>query len=160
MKCQQMQTSSQWIHNVQQGETIWKPVFHMSQNLKKYVYFVLFGGPWGDVQRSDWAYIAFQLSSHPYLCTCKIWKYSDKKFLSLNPKYEKIYFFSAYLGGPGGPLTLNQVNENFRAVRSHHRADICITREQNNHQFYIYGSQYKEIWIFGYSGGGGGLGGP
>ena len=30
-----------------------------------------------------------QLSSHPYLCTCEIRKQSDKKFLSLNPKYEE-----------------------------------------------------------------------
>ena len=42
--------------------------------------------------------LLFQLSSHPYLCTCQIRKQSDKKVLSLNPKYEKIYFFS-YLGG-------------------------------------------------------------
>ena len=44
---------------------------------------------------------------------------------------KKILFFS-YLGGPGGPLRRTQVNENFRAVRPHHRADICITREKNN----------------------------
>ena len=82
-------------------------------------------------------------------------KQSDKIFLSLNPIYEKIYFFS-YLGGPGGPLSClcrTQVNENFRAVRPHHRADICITREKNNCQFFIYGPQYTKMCIFGYSGG-------
>ena len=44
------------------------------------------------------------------------------------------------------------MNENFRAVRPHHRANICVTREQNNHQFFIYGPQYKKnlhFWLFG-----------
>ena len=54
---------------------------------------------------------------------------SDKKFLSLNPKYEtNIYFFS-YLGGPGGGgggLISNPGERNFREVRPHHRADIYI----------------------------------
>ena len=96
---------------------------------------------------------------HPYLCICQIRKQSDKKFLSLNPKYDNFCFFS-YLGGPRGPLCRTQVNENFRAVRPHHRADIiCITREKNNSQFFIYGPQYTKMCIFGYSGGGG-LGGP
>ena len=56
---------------VQQGETIWKPVFNL----------LLFRGPWRGLQWSDWAYLAFQLSSHPYLCTCQIRKQSHKKFL-------------------------------------------------------------------------------
>ena len=43
------------------------------------------------------------------------------------------------MGGPGGPLCRTQVNENFRAVRPHNRADKFITREKNNHQFFIYG---------------------
>ena len=34
------------------------------------------------------------------------------------------------MGGPGGgALRRTQVNENFRALRSHHRADKFITRE-------------------------------
>ena len=127
----------------------------MSQNVKKNVYFGIFRGPWGGLQWSDWAYLAFQLSSHPYLCTCQIRKQSDKKFLSLNfkPKIWKNILFFHIWGGPGGPLCRNQVNENFRAVRPHHRADICITREKNNCQFFIYGTQYTKMWIFGYSGG-------
>ena len=47
----------------------------------------------------------------------------------------------------------SQVNENFRAVRPHHRADICITRGKNNLQFFIYGPQYTKMRIFGYSAG-------
>ena len=50
---------------------------------------------------------------------------------------KKLYFFS-YLGGPGGALRRTQVNENFRALRPHNRADKFITREKNNHQFFIY----------------------
>ena len=67
----------------------------MGKNVNKYIYNLgLFLGPWEGFQLSDWAYLAFQLSSHPYLCTCEIRKQSDKKFLCLNPKYEeKKYFF-------------------------------------------------------------------
>ena len=46
------------------------------------------------------------LSSHPYLCTHQIRKQSDKKFLSLNPKYDKnIYVF--HMWGVLGPHTSN-----------------------------------------------------
>ena len=82
----------------------------------------------------------------PYLCICKIRKQYDKNFLSLNPKYD--YYFS-YLGGYGGPLRQTQGYQNFTAVRSHHRADICITRGKYNHQFFIYGPNV--FVIFGYS---------
>ena len=47
------------------------------------------------------AYLPFQLSSHPYLCTCKIKKQSNKKFFNLNPKYEEKTLFFIF-GGPGG----------------------------------------------------------
>ena len=121
----------------------------MGQNVKKKNILGLFWGPWEGLQWSDWAYLAFQLSSHPYLCTCEIRKQSDKKFLSLNQKYEKMILFFIF----GGALRRTQVNENFRAVRSHHRADICITREKNNRPFFIYGPLYTKMCIFGYSGG-------
>ena len=127
----------------------------MGQNVKKKVYF---GGVLGALRGSSMirlTYLAFQLSSHPYLCTCEIRKQSDKTFLSLNPKYEKkIILFFIF----GGSLRRTQVNENFRAVRPHNRADKFITREKNNHQFFIYGPQCEKMRILGYSGGG--LGGP
>ena len=82
------------------------------------------------------------------------------------------------MGGPGGALRRTQVNENFRAVRPHNRADKFIAREKNNHknfravrphnradkfiareknnhQFFIYGPQCEKMRILGYSGGGG-----
>ena len=71
----------------------------------------------------------------PIICTCEIRKQSDKNLISLNPKYE------------------TQVNENFRAVRPHNRADKFIKREKNNHQFFIYGPQCEKNCILGYSGG-------
>ena len=76
---------------------------YMVQNVKKKTYFGLFRGPWGGLQWSDWAYLSFQLSSHPYPCTCRIRKQSDKNFLSLNPKYEKIFIFFIFGGSWGGP---------------------------------------------------------
>ena len=65
--------------------------------------------------------------------------------------------------GPGGALRRTKVNENFRAVRPHHRADICITREKYNTQFFIYGPQMPTIYFFLHFclfGGGGGPGWP
>ena len=107
--------------------------------LKKCIFWGYFGGPEGVFNDQTRPIL---LSSYPltHICTYEIGKQSDKKFLSLTPKYEKIILFS-YLGGPGGALRQTQVNENFRADRPHSRADKCITREKNNHQFFIYGSQ-------------------
>ena len=135
------------------GKQFENQFFIYEPKCKNKLYFGLFRGPWGGLQWSDWAYLAFQLSSHPYPCTCQIRKQSDKKFLSLNPRYEKNILFFSYLGGPGEPLRRTEVNEHFRAVRPHHIADICITRETNNRHFFIYGPLYTKMCIFGYSGG-------
>ena len=101
-------------------------------------------------------YLAFQLSSHPYLCTCEIRKQSDKKFLSLNPKYETNNTFS-YLGGSWGGLTLNPGERNFRAVRSHYRADKFITRAKNITSFSYMGPNVQKCTFWAIRGG---LGGP
>ena len=80
-----------------------------------------------------------------------------KTIISPNHMYNTFFIF----GGFWGALCRTEVNENFRAVRPHNRADKFITREQNNNQFFIYGPQCEKIRILGYSGGGGGgLGGP
>ena len=148
-----MQPSSNGDICTTRGNNLKTSFSDTSQNVQINVYFGLFRGPLGGLQWSDWPYLAFQLSSHPYPCTCQIRKQSEKKFLSSNPKYEKNIYFFSYLGGPGGPLRRTQVNEIFRAASPHNRADICITREKNNHQFFIYGPQYTKMCIFGYSGG-------
>ena len=156
-KCQQMQASSQEIYV--QGKRI-ENQFFIYIWAKMFSFFTIWGAlgglqwsdwaylaspwahrgphapPWGGLQWSDWAYLTFQLSSHPYLCTCEIRKQSEN-FLSSNPQNEK----------------------KFRAVRPHHRADKFITRETNNHQFFLFRPQCEKIRILGYSGGGG-LGGP
>ena len=46
---------------------------------------------------------------------------------------KKTPFFS-YLGVLGGGGLMWNPGENCMAVRPHHRADICITREKINHQ--------------------------
>ena len=61
-------------------------------------------------------------------------------------------------GGGGGALGRTQVNENFRAVRPHNREDKFITRDKNNHQFFIW-AQCEKKSHFGLFGEGG-LGGP
>ena len=60
-------------------------------------------------------------------------------------------------GGPGEALRRTQVNENFRAVRPHNRADKFITREKIITSFSYMGPNVKKMRILGYSGG---LGGP
>ena len=96
----------------------------MDQNVKKMYILGAFWGPREGLQLSHWAYLAFQLSSHPYICTCEIRKQSDKTFLSLNPNMKNNTFFHIWgvLGG-GGALRRIQVNENVRAVRPHNRAN-------------------------------------
>ena len=75
---------------------------------------------------------------------------------------KKILLFFIFGGGGGswGALRRTQVNENFRALRPHYRADKFIKREKNNRQFFIYGPQCNFFSHFGLFGGGGGLGGP
>ena len=129
---------------VQQGETIWKPGFHTwAKMFKKKSILGYLGGP---DQWSDWAYLAFQLSSHLYLCTCQIRKQSYKKFLSLNPNYEKNILFFIFGGSnPGerkfrGSKTSSQsrhmYNKGNKATRSPE-----ISREQVQKltpQFFLY----------------------
>ena len=93
----------------------------MSQNAKKIYILGYLGGPEG----------VFNDQTGPILLSSYPLTQSDKKYVSLNPKYENKYTFFSYLGSPGVPLCRTQVNENFRAVIPHHRADICITRETN-----------------------------
>ena len=83
-----------------------------------------------------------------YLCTCQIRKQSDKKFLSLNPKYEKINFFS-YLRA----LTSNPGERKYQGSKTSSQSRHMYRGKTNNHQFFIYGPQYKFVCIFGYSGG-------
>ena len=89
----------------------------MSQNVNKIYILGLFWGPWGGLQWSDWAYLAFQLSSHPCLCTCELRKQSDKQFLSLNPKYENIILFFIF-GGSWGGLTSNPGKRKFQGSKT------------------------------------------
>ena len=69
---------------------------------------------------------------------------------------KKNTFFS-YLGVLGGPLRRTQVNENFRAVRPHHRADICITREKITASFSYMGHNIQKYAFLAIRGA---LGGP
>ena len=100
---------------VQQGGNNLKTSFSdTSQNVQINVYFGLFRGPLGGLQWSDWPYLAFQLSSHPYPCTCQNKETIWKEIFKFKPKiWKNIYFFS-YLGGPGGPYIRTQVNKIFR----------------------------------------------
>ena len=59
----------------------------MGQNVRKNIYFGLFGGPWG----------IFNVQTGPILLS------SDEKFLSLNPKYDKNNTFFHIWGVLGDP---------------------------------------------------------
>ena len=80
---------------------------YMGQNMPKKW---LFEGPLGGLQWSDWAYLAFQLSSHPYLCTCEIRKQSDQK-------YDKNIFFF-HIGGSWGTPTSNPALPNCQGSKT------------------------------------------
>ena len=129
-----------------------KPSFSfMGQNVNKIYILGLFWGPWEGLQLSEWAYLAFQLSSHPYLCTCEIRKQSDKKFLSLNPKYDKNNTFFIF-GGSWAGLTSNPGEQKFQDSKTSLQSRQIYNRGKNNHQFFIYGPQCAKMHILGYSG--------
>ena len=85
--------------------------------LKKYIFWGYFGGPEGVFNDQTKTYLAFQLSSHPYLCTCEIRKQSDKTFLSLSPKYAKNNTFFIF-GGSWGGLTSNPGERKFQGSKT------------------------------------------
>ena len=132
----------------------------MGQNVKNKLYF---GGILGALRGSSMIRLNLScfpaIHSPPYLCTCEIRKQSDKTFLSLNPKYEKIILFFHIWGGPGGgggPYVEPRWTKITEQLSPHNRADKFIKWEKNNHQFFIYGPQCEKMRILGYSGGGGG----
>ena len=51
-----------------------------------------------------------------YICTCQIRKQSDKKFLSLNPKYDFFFFF--IFGGSWGALMSNPGERKFQGSKT------------------------------------------
>ena len=100
---------------VQQGENNLKTIFFIyGPKCKKKLYF---GGPEGVFNDQTKPILLFQLSSHPYLCTCEIRKQSDRTFLSLNPKYEKIILFLIF-GGSWGGLTSNPGERKFQGSKT------------------------------------------
>ena len=146
-----MQPSSQWRHMYNKGKQFEGQFFIYEPKCKINVYFGLFRGPWRGLQWSDWAYLAFQLSSHPYLCTYQIRKQSEKKFLSLNPKYENnLYFF--HIWGYWGALMSNPGERKFHGSKNSSQSRHMYNKGKNNHQFFKYGPQYTKMCIFGYSG--------
>ena len=79
--------------NVNKGKQFENQFFIYGPKCKQNVYFGLFGGGGGPEGSSIIRLgLAFQLSSHPYQYTCQIRKQYDKKYLCLNPKYEKRSF--------------------------------------------------------------------
>ena len=145
---------SPWRH-VQQGKTIENQFFIYGQNVL-FFYFWLFEGPWGASK------IRLGLSCFPAIHS-PIFKYMWNKeaiwseLFRFNSKIWNKYFFFIW-GGVLEALTSNPGLPNFQGSIRHHRAEKCMTREQNNQQFFIYGPQCDKNRIFGYSGGGG-LGG-
>ena len=111
----------------------------MSQNVK-YVHMLGYlGGPEGVFNDITGAYLAFQLSSQPYLCTCQIRKQSDKNFLSLNPKYE-----NKYMSNPG--------QRKLQGTKTSSQSRHMHNKENNNYQFSYMGHNIQKkiiFWLFG-----------
>ena len=102
-----MQPSSQWDICTTRGNNLKTSFPYMSQNVKKYIYFGLFRGPRGGGGSSmiRLGLSCFPAILSPYLCTFQIMKQSDKKFLNLNPKYEKNILFFIFGGSLGVPMS-------------------------------------------------------
>ena len=149
-----MQTSSQWRHMYNKGKQFETQSFIYGPKCKKYIYFGAILGALRGSSNDQTGPIL--LSSYPlilYLCICGIRKQSDKKNM------KKLILFLLIQAGPGGGLTSNQVNENFRAVRPHYRADKFITRKKIITSFSYMGPNVQKC-TFWATRGGGGLGGP
>ena len=88
--------------NVQQGETIWKPVFHMSQNVKKNYILGYLGGP-------EASKIRLGLSCFPAILSPISMYMSNKETIwyeifKLKPQIWKKYTFFFHIWGVlGGP---------------------------------------------------------
>ena len=114
-KCQQMQTSSQWRQTyVHEGETIWKPDFHIWAKMEK-IY----------ISRGLRGSSMIGLSCFPAIFSPVSMYMSNKETIwqeisKFKPKIWKKYTFFIF-GGSCVALCRTQVNENFRAVRPHHR---------------------------------------
>ena len=93
-KCRYHHSGDIYIHTGKQLKT---SCSYMGQNVKKFIFLAIWGAL-GGLQWSDWAYLALQVYSHQYLCTCEIRKKSDKNFLSSNPKYENKNNFFIFEG--------------------------------------------------------------
>ena len=117
-------------------ENNWKPVFHIwAKMLNKCIFWVIWGAL-GVAFNDQNVYLAFQLSSHPYLCTCEIRK--------------QIQNMKKYIWRVLGALTLNQGLPNFQGSQTSSQNRQMYYKGENNHEFFIYGGKNC---IFGYSGG-------
>ena len=106
-------------------------------------------GP-GGLQWSDWTYLAFQLSSHPYLCTCEIREQSDTNFISSNTKYEQNIIFPIWgVLGPGLP--------NFHGSKTSSQSRQIYNKENKITTTFSYmGSNVKKCTFWAIRGRGGG----
>ena len=127
----------------------------MDKNVKKIIYF---GGPEG-VFNDHTGPILLSSYTLTHLCTCEIRKQSDKKLLSLNPKYEINHIWGGP-GGGGGGLMSNPGERHFQGSKTSEQSRQMYKKGINNHPFFIYGAQCEKKKHFGIFGGGGGPGGP
>ena len=129
----------------------------MWRNVHFWLFYSYLAGTGGPLRQTQGYQIFMTVRSHHRADKCITRTKSNRQFLSyiwaLMWKNVHFWLFCSYLGGPGGPLRRTQGYQIFRAVRSHHRADKFITRENNNHQLFIYGPQCEKMRILGYSGG-------
>ena len=112
--------------------------------MKKKTFFSYLGGPGGALCRTQVNENFRAVRPHHRANICITREKITASFSYMGHNIQKCVFL-VIRGALGGSLCRTQVNENFRAVRPHHRANICITREKNNSQFFIYGPHF---WLF------------
>ena len=136
-KCQKMQTSSQWRHMHNKRKPLKTCFSYIVQNVNNiyiigyYFFFFLGGGArgLGCIQLwSDWAYLALQLSAHPYQCDLNL-KITFKVHIQ-NMNQIKLLSFFFIFGGPGA-LTSNPGLTNLQGSKTSSQNKKCITRKQN-----------------------------
>ena len=105
----------------------------MWRNVHFWLFYSYFGGSWGTLT-SNLGLPNFQgsktSSQRRQMYNKKTKTTSLYNIWALMWRNVNFWLFYSYLGGPGGPLRRTQGYQIFRAVRSHHRADKCITRKK------------------------------
>ena len=152
-----MQPSSQWRHIFNKGKQFENQLFIHKPKCKQNIYFGLYRGPEGVFNDQTGPILLSSYTLIDIYGPCQIRKQSDKKFLSLNPKYDKnILKFFSYLGGPGGALMSNPGERKFQGSKSSSQSRQMYNKGEKTASFSYMGHNIQKCAFLAIQGGGGG----